>query len=51
MQIGSTMRRTCAPPATGNMEGIKMLGTAFTKIDFFIQWECVKHAILVIITK
>lgn len=51
MQIESITPRTCVPPVTGNTEGTKMLGIAFIKIDFFIPWECAKHAILVIITK
>jgi hypothetical protein len=51
MLTGSTTLRTCVHLAIENMGEIKMHGIALIKIDFYIQWECAKLAILVIIIR
>jgi hypothetical protein len=43
--------RICVQAATESMEEVRMLLSALTLIASCTRWECVRHAILLIITR
>ena len=49
--IWLTHFRICAQAATESMEEVRMLLSVLTQIVSCTRWECVRHAILLIITR